>query len=67
MMLLVRLIDVLVEFVKLLVGAPGHRNVLGRVAAWLVLIAVIGAVVALIAWGVSLIPELIDLLNDTPR
>ncbi|MGO3327842.1 hypothetical protein [Gordonia sp. (in: high G+C Gram-positive bacteria)] len=66
MMLLVRLIDVLVEFVKLLVGAPGLRNVLGRVAAWLVLIAVIGAVVALIAWGVSLIPELIDLLNDTP-
>ncbi|WOC10958.1 hypothetical protein [Gordonia sp. MP11Mi] len=63
MMLLVQLIDVIVEYVKLLVGAPGHRNIFARVIAWLVLIALIATVVGLIAWGVSLIPELIGLLN----
>lgn len=63
MMLLVQLIDVIVEYVKLLVGAPGHRNAFARIIAWLLLIAGIGAVVALIAWGVAMIPELIEILN----
>ena len=63
MMLLVQLIDVVVEFVKYLVGAPGHRNPLIRIIAWLIVLAGVAVVVGLIAWGVSLIPELIDLLN----
>ena len=63
MMLLVQLIDAVVEFVKLLVGAPGHRNVVARIIAWLVVLAVVAAVIGLIAWGVSMIPDLIDALN----
>ncbi|MDL9936311.1 hypothetical protein QSJ18_06105 [Gordonia sp. ABSL1-1] len=64
MMLLVRLIDLFVEYVKLLFGV-GYQNTGARVVAWLFLIAVIATVIGLIAWGVALIPDLIDVLNGT--
>lgn len=63
MMLLVQFIDVIVEIVKWLVGAPGHRNVFVRIIAWLFVLAILGAIIGLIAWGVSLIPQFIDILN----
>ena len=61
MMVLVGLIDLFVEYVKVLIGQRG--NIAARVLAWVVLLSVIAAVIGLIAWGVSMIPELIDLLN----
>lgn len=63
MLILVHVIDWLVEWVKYLGGAPGHRTVALRILAWLYLIFLVTAVVVLIAWGVSKIPELVDLLN----
>lgn len=63
MMLVVQLIDAVVEFVKLLVGAPGRRNVVARIVAWLLVLTLVAAAIGLIAWGISLIPTLIDALN----
>ena len=63
MMILVRLIDWLVEWVKYLGGAPGHRSPIIRILAWLYLIFLVVAAVVLIAWLVSKIPEFVDFLN----
>ncbi len=65
MLILVRVIDLLVEYVKYLAGAQGHRNPAARIAAWVLLLTVVGVVVALISWGVSEIPALIDVLNGS--
>uniref|UniRef100_UPI003D92893B hypothetical protein n=1 Tax=Gordonia sp. B7-2 TaxID=3420932 RepID=UPI003D92893B len=63
MMTLVRLIDIFVEFVKILIGQSG--NAVARVLAWLVVLATVVAVVWLIAWGVSMIPTWVDALNGS--
>ncbi|MGK2319734.1 hypothetical protein [Gordonia rhizosphera] len=63
MMILVRLIDLFVEYVKLLIGTKG--SVPARVLAWLVLLAAVVAVIAVVAWGVATIPTLVDTLNGT--
>ncbi|MCH5642436.1 hypothetical protein [Gordonia sp. ABSL49_1] len=63
MMTLVRLIDIFVEFVKILIGQSG--NAVARVLAWLVVLAAVVAVVWLIAWGVSMIPTWVDALNGS--
>ncbi|MET9200731.1 hypothetical protein [Gordonia sp. NPDC003585] len=63
MMTLVRLIDIFVEFVKILIGQRG--NAVARVLAWLVVLAAVVAVVWLIAWGASMIPTWVDALNGS--
>lgn len=62
MMVLVGFIDLLVEYVKLLGGRSG--NLATRVLAWVVLLVVVCAGVALVAFLVSRIPALIDVLNE---
>lgn len=61
MMILVRLIDAGMEYIKLLLGLSGNKAM--RVLAWISFLALVGAGIALIAWFVMYIPELVDLLN----
>ena len=61
MMVLVRLIDVGMEYVKLLLGLNGGSA--RRVLAWISLLSLVCAGIALIAWGVWAIPMLVDTLN----
>ncbi|MEP9391515.1 hypothetical protein ABLE94_04530 [Gordonia sp. VNK1] len=64
MMTLVRLIDLFVEFVKILLG-QGSGGPIVRVLAWLVVIAVGAVAVALVAWFVVSIPAIVDTINGS--
>lgn len=62
MMILVRLIDLFVEYVKLL---GGSGPLFARILAWAFLLAVVAVVIGLVVWGITMIPALIDALNGT--
>lgn len=62
MMTLVRLIDLGVEYIKLLLGVNGGP--VARILAWISFLALIAVAVALITWGVRSIPTFVDYLNE---
>lgn len=63
MMLLVRFIDILVIFVKVL-GGRGYGNPVMRTLAWLVVLSVLFCTVALVGYAVAHLTDFVEILNS---
>jgi hypothetical protein len=62
MMLLVRLIDVFVIFIKVL-GGRGYGNPVTRVLAWLVVLSVLFFAVGLVVFAIAHLIDFVEYLN----